>query len=87
MAAVSTSDPVLTEFNNLHVAVGEIESKITDADSIDIPDDVLPSAAQEMGAGETSASAVCFNRLHVSWVYFSDFFLLLLHKKCINGVC
>jgi len=70
MAAVSTSDPVLTEFNDLHVAVGEIESKITDADIIDIPDDVLPSAAQEMGAGETSASAVCTCHEYILGIIF-----------------
>ena len=48
----SGQDSILTEFNNLQSAVDDIESKMAD-DADDIPDDVLPTAAQEMSSGET----------------------------------
>lgn len=54
MAAVSTSgqDTVLTEFNDLQSAVNDIESRLSQSESLEIPDDVLPAAAQEMGSGQ-----------------------------------
>ena len=42
---------MLTEFNDLQSAVDDIESKMAAEGNDEVPDDVLPTAAQEMSSG------------------------------------
>lgn len=48
----SAAADVLTEVNDLHSAVSEIESRLSAEGNAHIPDDMLPAAAQDMGTGE-----------------------------------
>ncbi|XP_067938674.1 testis-expressed protein 9-like [Watersipora subatra] len=49
-SAVSMQESILTEFNDLQSAVDDIESKMSEGTTKDIPDDVMPAAAQEMSS-------------------------------------
>ena len=49
--SASAQESVLTEFNDLQSAVDDIESKMIADGGEEVPDDVLPTAAQEMSSG------------------------------------